>query len=84
MLRSILRFIFTKLYSIEVIGLNNYRKAGKRVVIIVNHLSFLDGFLVALFLPPGPLFVVNTLVANRWYIKLIEVVLLFRTGGQHL
>jgi len=69
MLRWLLKFILTKLYKIEVIGLQNYRKAEKRAVVVANHLSLLDGMLIALFLPKEPLFVINTAVANRWYVK---------------
>lgn len=74
MIRRFLKFIFTKLYKIEITGLENYRKAGKPVVIVVNHLSFLDGILIALFLPKGPLFVINTLITKKWYCRILNLV----------
>ena len=56
-------------YRVEVRGLEHYAKAGKRAVIVVNHVSFLDAVLLAAFLPVKPLFAVNTQVAKAWWIK---------------
>ncbi len=47
MLRNLLKKLFTKLYKIEIKGLENYQKAGNRVLIVANHLSFLDVVLLA-------------------------------------
>ena len=69
MLRIFLRGLLRLLYRIEVQGLEHYTQAGPRVVIVVNHLSFLDALLVALFLPEKPMFAVNKFVAERWYFK---------------
>lgn len=69
MLRSALKWLFTKLFKVEVTGLDNYHAAGDRVVIVANHLSFLDALLIALFLPEKPMFAVNSDVATRWYFK---------------
>ncbi len=69
MLKNFLKIILTKLYKIEISGLENYQKAGKRVLIIANHLSFLDAVLLAVFLPDKPLFAINTIIAKKWWIK---------------
>lgn len=69
MLRDLLKKLFVKLYKIEVKGLENYNKAGNRVLIIANHLSFLDALLIALFLPEKPMFAVNTFIAKQWWMK---------------
>ncbi|MGY0398861.1 MAG: AMP-binding protein [Ostreibacterium sp.] len=50
-------------------GLDNYHKAGKRVLIIANHLSFLDAVLLSVFLPDKLLFVVNNGIAKKWWMK---------------
>ena len=42
--------IFTFLFRIKVEGMENFENSGKRVLIIPNHTSYLDGFLMALFL----------------------------------
>lgn len=69
MLKQILQFIFKILFRIEVTGLENYAKAGNRVLIISNHVSFLDAVLLVLFLPEKLMFAINTHIANRWYVK---------------
>jgi acyl-[acyl-carrier-protein]-phospholipid O-acyltransferase / long-chain-fatty-acid--[acyl-carrier-protein] ligase len=61
--------VFKLLYRVEVRGLENYAKAGKRAVIIGNHVSFLDGALIAAALPSKPVFAVNTVTARRWWAK---------------
>ena len=61
----VLRF----LYRVDVFGLENVRAAGARAVIVANHQSFLDGALLAMFLPDRACFVVNTHVAARWYMR---------------
>lgn len=69
MLKLFLKRLLTLFYRVEVRGLDNYDKAGKRVLIVANHLSFLDALLIAIFLPGKPLFAVNTFIANKWWIK---------------
>lgn len=69
MLKSLLRKLFTKLYKVEIKGLENYEKAGNRVLIVANHLSFLDAILLAIFLPDKPMFAVNTFIAHQWWMK---------------
>ncbi len=60
------RFILKVLFRVEVRGLEHYRAAGKRVLILPNHVSLLDPALVALFLPEPPLFAINLFVARLW------------------
>lgn len=67
--KSVLQAIFKLLYNVEVRGLENVEKAGKRVVIVGNHVSLLDPPLLAAFLPGRPMFAVNTQVANWWWVK---------------
>lgn len=56
-------------YRVEVKGLDNYRSVGDRAVIVVNHVSLLDGLLLAAFLPGKPTFAVNTHIAKQWWAK---------------
>jgi len=69
MIKNFLKFILTNLYKVEVKGLENYEKAGKRVLIVANHLSFLDAILLATFLQDKIVFAVNTFIAKKWWIK---------------
>ena len=67
--KNLLCFILTKLYKIKIKGLENYQKAGDRVLIVANHLSFLDAILLAVFLPDKPMFAINTFISKKWWIK---------------
>jgi acyl-[acyl-carrier-protein]-phospholipid O-acyltransferase/long-chain-fatty-acid--[acyl-carrier-protein] ligase len=56
-------------YRVELRGRENYGAVGERAVIVVNHVSFLDGLLLAAFLPGKPVFAVNTHIATSWWAK---------------
>jgi acyl-[acyl-carrier-protein]-phospholipid O-acyltransferase / long-chain-fatty-acid--[acyl-carrier-protein] ligase len=57
------------LYRVEVRGIENYAAAGERVVIVANHVSFLDPVLIASFLPGRPTFAIDSFIAQRWWVK---------------
>ena len=46
-------------------GARELPQAGERAVVVVNHVSFLDGLLLAAFLPGKPTFAVHTEIAHR-------------------
>ncbi|MCP3851375.1 MAG: AMP-binding protein [Gammaproteobacteria bacterium] len=69
MAKQVVRFILQLLFRVEVEGLENYHKAGKRVMIVANHTSFLDAVLLAIFLPNRLTFAINTQVAKEWWIR---------------
>lgn len=69
LIRNFFRWILVSLYRVKVKGLENYRNAGKRVVIIANHTSFLDALLLAIFIPDKLTFAVNTHTAQKGWIK---------------
>lgn len=68
-LKAALGGLFRLIYRVEVTGIENVAKAGERVVIVANHLSFLDGPMLAAFLPGRPAFAIATSQAARWWIK---------------
>jgi acyl-[acyl-carrier-protein]-phospholipid O-acyltransferase/long-chain-fatty-acid--[acyl-carrier-protein] ligase len=71
LLRSVLRLA----YRVHVTGLEHYEAAGKRVLIVANHTSFLDAALLAVFLPDRLTFAVNTEIAKRWWMQpLLKIV----------
>jgi len=79
LLKTALRWVLRRLYKVEVNGMENYEKAGDRVLIIANHQSFLDPTLLAAFLPDKPAFAMNTFVAERWYLRpLLNMFEIFR------
>ncbi|MEC4746964.1 AMP-binding protein [Methylomicrobium sp. Wu6] len=73
MLKQLLRFtvklIIKVLYRIEIHGIENYHAAGRRVLIVANHTSFLDPMLLWLFLPDDITFAINTHISERWWLR---------------
>ena len=69
LIKSAIAGLLRLLYRVEVRGLENYAKAGDRAVVVVNHVSFLDGILLGAFLPGRPTFPVNTYIARRWWVR---------------
>lgn len=69
MLKRFLRGLLTLLFRVKVNGLENYHQAGKRVLIIANHTSFLDPLLLGVFLPDDITFAINTQISQRWWLK---------------
>ncbi len=67
--RWLLRNVLGLAYRVRVTGLEHYAAAGKRVLIVANHTSFLDAALLAVFLPDRLTFAVNTEIAKRWWMK---------------
>jgi acyl-[acyl-carrier-protein]-phospholipid O-acyltransferase/long-chain-fatty-acid--[acyl-carrier-protein] ligase len=59
-LRPLFRLYFRIFHRVRVTGLANYRAAGRRVVIVANHLSYLDALLISTVLPDDPAFAIHT------------------------
>lgn len=72
--RSVAQSILSIIFKMEVTGLENYEKAGRRVLLIANHTSLLDGLLVASFMPEKLIFAINTNVAKKWWVKIFTSV----------
>ena len=64
-----LRQLLVLLFGVEVRGLENFERAGNRVLVVANHTSFLDAVLLILFLPDKLTFAINTHVAAKWWLK---------------
>ena len=69
LLRSLLRAVLAFCFRVEIKGLAHYAAAGKRVLIVANHTSFMDAILIAAFLPEKLSFAVNTHIAKQWWMK---------------
>ena len=63
------RGFLSAIYRVRVIGAENMPRAGEPAVVVVNHVSFLDGLLLASFLPGKPTFAVHTRIAQAWWVK---------------
>lgn len=66
---SIARLIFRLFNRVEVKGIENYAAAGRKVVIVANHTSLLDGPLLSAFLPERASFAINTHVSKTWWAR---------------
>ncbi|WP_231735559.1 acyl-[ACP]--phospholipid O-acyltransferase [Novosphingobium sp. CCH12-A3] len=67
--KDVIRLTLRVLYRVEVSGMEHMPRAGERAVVVVNHVSFLDGVLLGAFLPGKPTFAVNTQIARSVWIK---------------
>ncbi|TCP32826.1 acyl-[ACP]--phospholipid O-acyltransferase [Sphingomonas sp. BK235] len=67
--KSLVRALLVLFYRVDVHGAENMPQPGERAVVVVNHVSFLDGLLLAAFLPGKPTFAVATSIAKAWWVK---------------
>ena len=74
MFKKLLRTLLTLVYRVTFTGLENYKAAGERVLIVANHLSFLDAALLTLYLPGKAMFAIDSNIAQR---RLLQPVLRF-------
>jgi acyl-[acyl-carrier-protein]-phospholipid O-acyltransferase/long-chain-fatty-acid--[acyl-carrier-protein] ligase len=68
-IKDLTRATLRLLYRVEVKGEENMPQPGERAVVVVNHVSFLDGLLLAAFLPGKPTFAVHTRIAKAWWVR---------------
>lgn len=69
MIKGLVKFVLKLLYRVEVV--NEAEFTSHKKLIIANHQSFLDGLLIALFLPINPTFVIHTTVLNNKFFKFL-------------
>jgi len=68
-LRKLLQFYFDLMYQVEVKGLENLKKAGSKVVVIANHISYLDPPLIATYLKEEMTFAISPDLRKIWWIR---------------
>ncbi|HEY0424872.1 MAG TPA: MFS transporter, partial [Rhodopila sp.] len=70
--RTLFRWYFRLFHQTSIEGLENVAAPGERSILVINHLSFLDGCLVAAFLPGDLVFAIDTAQARRfWFLKYV-------------
>ena len=69
-IKNVFRSVARLFYRIKVIGLENYYKAGNKVLVISNHVSFLDPILISIYLPGKVVVGASEAVCNS---KLISI-----------
>lgn len=67
--KSCIRWTLKLLFRVDVHGIEHMPKPGERAVVVVNHVSFLDGLLLGAFLPGKPTFAINTHIARSLLIR---------------
>ncbi|MBR1601035.1 MAG: AMP-binding protein [Alphaproteobacteria bacterium] len=72
LLRSIFCSILNLFFRVKVDGLANLRKAGSKTLIIANHVSLLDGILIAAYLPRKITFAIDGTWGAKWYVKMFS------------
>lgn len=74
LIKPLLRWLAKRLFRVEL-QLQQADFSSRRLLVVANHESFLDGLLLGLFLPIDPVFVVHTGIANnRWFRLLLSQV----------
>lgn len=68
-IKKLLRWLLCLIYKVEVRGEENFAESGERVLIVSNHISFLDPLLLGVFLPDKVTFAINTQIAHQRLIK---------------
>lgn len=72
MLKLVIRLLLRLCYRVEIKGMEHFYSAGKRVLIVANHTSFLDGLLLGALFPERLSFAINTQISQRWFSKVIS------------
>ncbi len=70
LIRVVLRTLFQALFRVRVTGLRADMDT-RRLLVVANHESFLDGLLLGLFLPFDPVFVVHTGVTRNLFFRMV-------------
>ncbi len=83
MTRSLLQSLLRFLFKCRVVGMENFKLAGRKVLIISNHVSLLDGILLAAFMPQRITFAINTEWTQKWFMPFIRLLVDFYPIDSH-
>jgi acyl-[acyl-carrier-protein]-phospholipid O-acyltransferase/long-chain-fatty-acid--[acyl-carrier-protein] ligase len=65
LVKSLVAWLLDLLYRVDVRGLRHVQEAGERVLMVANHLSFLDAALIAAYVPDQLTFAIDTHIARH-------------------
>ncbi len=69
--QALLRKIFSFIFRIKVTGLENLDYTKDRILIVPNYTSYIDSFLIALFVNKKITFSITDKLANKWWVKIL-------------
>lgn len=72
MIETLLRGIVRSLFRVKIVGDVRQITQHSRVLIVANHVSYLDGLLLALFLPVKPVFAIYSTIARRPWLRVVQ------------
>ena len=64
-----LSIFYRLLFRVEIVGLENFQKAGPNAIVAPNHVSFLDAGLAISLRSRKPVFAVDIGIASKWWVK---------------
>ncbi|MDR2901805.1 MAG: MFS transporter [Lactobacillales bacterium] len=67
--RTLFKWVLQKLFQVEIHGLENLNKAGRRALIVTNHTSFLDVLLISTFIERPIVFAINNHLIDKTIVK---------------
>ena len=68
-LRDLAYLIYRVCFRMEVTGGENLENLGDRVVVALNHTSFLDAGLALALMDREPVFAIDSVIATKWWVK---------------
>jgi acyl-[acyl-carrier-protein]-phospholipid O-acyltransferase/long-chain-fatty-acid--[acyl-carrier-protein] ligase len=69
LIKAVVRSLLTMVYRVRLEGAENMPREGESAVVVVNHVSWLDGLLLAAFLPGKPTFAIHSRIATIWWVR---------------
>ncbi len=69
LVKALIAWLLDLLFRVDVRGLSHFHEAGDRVLIVANHLSFLDAVLIAAYVPDQLTFAIDTHMAKHPFIR---------------
>ena len=67
--RKVFKKVLSLLFDVQITGLENLKKAGKRTLIIPNHTSYIDALLISAFIDKPITFCLTNEMAGKWWVR---------------
>ncbi len=67
--KKIFRYFCNFFYKVEIIGIDNFKKEKGRMVIVCNHLSYLEPAIISTYLSENIIFAIYTGIYEAWWMQ---------------